>query len=60
MSAIEKFNKQKHRYIYCIEQSNNNYSTYIINGVIGKKSFLYYSLRDAIHIYNQKAKNINK
>ena len=56
MTAIEKFNKQKHKYIYYIEQSNNNYCAYIIHGIIGNKSFLYHSLREAIRIYNQKAK----
>lgn len=60
MTALEKFNRENHRYIYSVEKANNHYYTYVIHGCIGRRYFLYYSLREAIRKYNMEAKTTYK
>lgn len=60
MISLERFNKQKHRYIYNVRWCGTLEAGYIVDGCIGTKSYhaAIYSLKDAIKMYNAEAKRV--
>lgn len=53
-AAMKKFNRKKHRYIYNVEKTVNGYTA--IDGRIGLRMYLYYSLKEATTRYNKEAR----
>ena len=49
-----EFNKHNHKYIYNVEKTVNGYTA--IDGRIGLRMYMYYSLKEACTKYNQEVK----
>ena len=55
-AAINKFNKENHRYIYSVKAVRGTFVDLAIYGVIGERGYLGYTLHEAVRMYNTEAK----
>ena len=58
MISLEKFNRQKHRYIYYISWCNGVNCGYEVSGCIGRRFYMMYPFKEVIKQYNKEAKSL--
>ena len=56
MISLEKFNRQKHRYINYISWCDSVNCGYEVSGSIGTRFYMMYTLQEVIKRYNSEAK----
>ena len=56
MISLEKFNNQKHRYIRYIGWCSGIDCGYYVNGTIGRRFYMMYTLAEVVKRYNAEAK----
>ena len=57
MISLEKFNKQKHRYIYSVQWVSSVNCGYSVSGCIGTRFYIMYPLKEVIKMYNADARS---
>ena len=53
MISLERYNKQKHKYIHSVRRCNG--LGYVVRGCTGKVYYMMYPLREVVKMYNAAA-----